>query len=111
MKQVFCKIEKFPKKQALINNDIKKDFKTVKEHFKNIDNMKEFLKEGCQDFNNNFELLNFVNSGSCGVVFEGKIKKSQNKRVGLKFLMGKILDEKCKSKKNKRTIFSKKITP
>jgi serine/threonine protein kinase len=113
MNPVLMKNDKNQKKIAQMINDPKKDFKTVKEHFKNINNMKDFLKEGCQDFNNNFELLNFVNSGSCGVVFEGKIKKTPNKRVGLKFLMGKILDEKrdknASQKKLKELYFQKKL--
>ena len=113
MKPIFCKSDKLQKKQFPIINEQKKDFKTVKEHFKNINNMKEFLKEGCQDFNNNFELLNFVNSGSCGVVFEGKIKKYPNKRVGLKFLMGKILEDKrdknANQKKIKELYFQRKL--
>ena len=112
MNPVLCKNDKNQKKLVQMMNDPKKDFKTVKEYFKDINNMKEFLKEGCQDFNNNFELLNFVNSGSCGVVFEGKIKKTPNKRVGLKFLMGKILDEKrdknANQKKLKELYFQKK---
>ena len=113
MKPIFCKSDKLQKKQFPIINEQKKDFKTVKEHFKNINNMKEFLKEGCQDFNNNFELLNFINSGSCGVVFEGKIKKYPNKRVGLKFLMGKILEDKrdknANQKKIKELYFQRKL--
>ena len=76
MNPVFYISDKNIKNLAQMNNDPKKDFKTIKEYFKNINNMKEFLKDGCQEFNNNFELLNFVNSGSCGVVFEGKIKKN-----------------------------------
>ena len=75
--------------------------------------MKDFLKEGCQDFNNNFELLNFVNSGSCGLVFEGKIKKTPNKRIGLKFLMGKIMEDKREKNQNQKRIkeynFQKKL--
>ena len=112
MKHIFYKSEKNINKQLPIVNDQKKDFKSIKEHFKNIDNMKDFLKEGCQDFNDNFELLNFVNSGSCGVVFEGKLKKYPNKRVGLKFLMGKILEEKrdkSNQKKLKELYFQRKL--
>ena len=112
MRQIFYKSEKNINKQLPIVNDQKKDFKSIKEHFKNIDNMKDFLKEGCQDFNDNFELLNFVNSGSCGVVFEGKLKKYPNKRVGLKFLMGKILEEKrdkSNQKKLKELYFQRKL--
>lgn len=98
------KADRLQKKQTPLVNEPKKDFKTIKEHFKNIDNMKNFLKDGCQDFNENFELLNYINSGSCGVVYEGKIKKSSNKRVGLKFLMGKIMDEKREKIDNQKKI-------
>jgi serine/threonine protein kinase len=113
MNQFFCVSDKSLKYLAPMYNEPKKDFKSIKEHFKNINNMKEFLKDGCQDFNNAFELLNFVNSGSCGVVFEGKLKKAPNKRVGLKFLMGKILDEKREKNNNQKKLkelyFQKKL--
>ena len=59
MNPVYCKSEKNSKNLTPMINDPKKDFKTIKDHFKNINNMKEFLKDGCQDFNNNFELLNW----------------------------------------------------
>ena len=107
MRQIISKSDKMQKKlvpMIPMIEEPKKDFKTIKEHFKDINNMKEFLKE-CQNFNNNFELLNFVNSGSCGVVYEGKIKKSdKNKRVGLKFLMGKIIDEKRDKNANQKKL-------
>ena len=113
MKPIFSKADKYQKKQAQIVNDTKKDLLPIKEYFKNIDNMKEFLKDGCQDFNSNFELLNFVNSGSCGLVFEGKIKKTPNKRIGLKFLMGKIMEDKREKNQNQKRIkeynFQKKL--
>ena len=113
MRQNCLKLEVVPKNVYQALNAQKKDFKTIKEFYKDINNMKHFLKDGCQEFNNNFELLNFINSGSCGLVFEGKLKNSPtNQRVGLKFLMGKILDdkrEKNNQKKNKRIIFPKKI--
>ena len=113
MKPIFSKADKYQKKQAPIVNDTKKDLLPIKEYFKNIDNMKEFLKDGCQDFNSNFELLNFVNSGSCGLVFEGKIKKTPNKRIGLKFLMGKIMEDKREKNQNQKRIkeynFQKKL--
>ena len=114
MNQAFYKLDKTQKKQVVMINEPKQDYKSIKEHFKNIDNMKEFLKEGCFDFNNKFELLNFVNSGSCGVVFEGKLKKTPSKHVGLKFLMGKFLEEKREKnlnqqKKLKELYFQKKL--
>ena len=113
MRQNYRKIDHNPKILCPALNVPKKDFKSVKEYFKDINNMKLFLKEGCQEFNNNFELLNYVNSGSCGLVFEGKIRNSPtNQRVGLKFLMGKILDEKREKnaqKKIKELYFQRKL--
>ena len=113
MRQNYMKIDHNPKILCPALNVPKKDFKSVKEYFKDINNMKLFLKEGCQEFNNNFELLNYVNSGSCGLVFEGKIRNSPtNQRVGLKFLMGKILDEKREKnaqKKIKELYFQRKL--
>ena len=114
MNQALYKSDKVQKKQIVMINEQKKDYKSIKEHFKNINNMKEFLKEGCLEFNNKFELLNFVNSGSCGVVFEGKLKKTPSKHVGLKFLMGKFIEEKRdkninQQKKLKELYFQKKL--
>ena len=107
------KLENSPKLFTPALNVPKNDFKSIKEFFKDINNMKLFLKEGCNEFNNNFELLNYVNSGSCGLVFEGKIRNSPtNQRVGLKFLMGKILDqkrEKNNQKKIKELYFQRKL--
>ena len=112
-RQNYMKIDHNQKLLCPILNVPKKDFKTIKEFFKDINNMKLFLKEGCQEFNDNFELLNYVNSGSCGLVFEGKIRNSPtNQRVGVKFLMGKILDqkrEKNNQKKIKELYFQRKL--
>ena len=98
MKQI--KSDKIQKKLFPMIEEPKKDFKAIKEHFKDINNMKAFLKD-CPEFNNNFELLNYVNQGSCGVVYEGKMKKN-NKVTALKFLMGKINDDKREKNNNKK---------
>ena len=107
------KLENNPKNILQAMNVQKKDYKAIKEFYKDINNMKYFLKDGCQEFNNNFELLNFINSGSCGLVFEGKLRNSPtNQRVGLKFLMGKILEdkrEKNNQKKIKELYFQQKL--
>ena len=64
MRQNCLKLEAVPKNVYQALNAQKKDFKTIKEFYKDINNMKHFLKDGCQEFNNNFELLNFINSGT-----------------------------------------------
>ena len=104
MRQNCMKLENNPKNILQAMNVQKKDYKAIKEFYKDINNMKYFLKDGCQEFNNNFELLKFINSGSCGLVFEGKFRNSPtNQRVGLKFLMGKILEDK-REKNNQKKI-------
>ena len=85
--------------------------KSSKETLKDINNMKDFLKD-CYEFNDSFEIINYINSGSCGVVYEGKLRKSKNEqKVGLKFLIGKNDNKKGKNDKNKlkELYFQKKL--
>ena len=41
-------------------------------------------------FTENFELLNYINSGSTGVVYEGFYRKNKDKHVCFKFLLNKL---------------------
>ena len=84
------------------------DCNSIKDSYKNINNMKDFLK-AFDEFNENFELINYVNSGSCGVVYEGKLRKSKNgQSIGLKFLIGKK-DKKNDKNKLKEIYFQQKL--
>ena len=84
------------------------DCNSIKDSYKNINNMKNFLK-AFDEFNENFELINYVNSGSCGVVYEGKLRKSKNgQSIGLKFLIGKK-DKKNDKNKLKEIYFQQKL--
>ena len=84
------------------------DCNSIKDSYKNINNMKDFLKD-FDEFNENFELINYVNSGSCGVVYEGKLRKSKNgQSIGLKFLIGKK-DKKNDKNKLKEIYFQQKL--
>ena len=76
-------------------NDLKNNYKTMKEYFKTKSNMENYLEgKACSNFLENFELLKYISSGSSGVVYEGKPKNEPNKRVCLKFLLNKSLEEK-----------------
>ena len=111
MNQGFSKSDILQKKFVPMVIDQKNDYKTIKDYFKDINNMKEFLK-GCPDFINNFEILKYINSGSCGVVYEGKTKKSVKKSVALKFLIVKNIEEKRNKNMNvkkKEYDFQKKL--
>ena len=94
-------------------DNIIRELTGLKNTVDNIQKEQKNFYDKFRDIDDNFELLNFVNSGSCGVVFEGKIKKSPNKRIGLKFLMGKILNDKreknANQKKIKELYFQKKL--
>ncbi len=71
------------------------------EKYKNIETIKNFVKN-CDKFNEQFEILNYINSGSCGIVYEGKIRHSKNKKVALKFILNKIIENKNEKERNDR---------
>ena len=73
----------------------RKNYKMIKEFYKNKSNMINYLKNKlCTDFTENFEILNYINSGSSGVVYEGRYIKKPEKHVCLKFLLNKTEEEK-----------------
>lgn len=74
----------------------------IKEKFKSLTEIKAFVKDN-KTFNNDFELLNYINSGACGIVYEGELKRSSHQRVALKFIFNKILN----SKREKMKAFGK----
>ncbi len=79
----------------------KTNYKMIKEYYKTKSNMVKYLQnQVCSKFNENFELLNYISSGSSGVVYEGRYRKNPKKHVCLKFLLNKSEEEK-REKKNK----------
>ena len=79
----------------------KTNYKMIKEYYKTKSNMVKYLQnQVCSKFNENFELLNYISSGSSGVVYEGRYRKNPKKNVCLKFLLNKSEEEK-REKKNK----------
>ena len=74
---------KYTKKQK--NKYIKKI-----EYYKNKWNMLQILEnQNNSNFKEKFELLNYINSGSAGVVYEGFYRKNRNKHVCFKFIINK----------------------
>ena len=79
----------------------RKNYKMIKEFYKNKSNMVNYLKNKlCTNFTENFEILNYINSGSSGVVYEGRYIKKPEKHVCLKFLLNKSEEEKREKKNN-----------
>lgn len=85
------------------------EYNKIRELYKNIHNMKKYVKEWrCPEFNENFELLNYINSGGCGLVYEGKLRRDPNKKVALKFILNSLyLDKNKNNNKNNKDILNK----
>lgn len=69
----------------------------TKDQFKNIEYLRSLIHNS-KEIYDNFSLRKYVNSGSCGVVYEAISSKSP-KKVGLKFIITKLLDRKREQQK------------
>ena len=79
----------------------KKDTDKDNNIFNDLQTLNGFLKEYCKDFDEKFELLEKINSGSAGAVYRGQLRKNKNsKQIAFKFLFNNNKKEK-NSKKSK----------
>lgn len=90
-----------------INNELIKCPKT--EDTTNISNiyyMNNLLKEKCKEFDEKYELLNSIKSGSAGVIYKGRLrnKKYTGKYLAFKFLFNKKDKDKDKDKNKELSI-------
>ena len=85
--------------KSQVHNNIKKNIKRIQQKIiRNKYIIIEFLSnKKCSYFSEKFELLNYINSGSSGVVFKGFDKKNPNYHLCFKFFMNNLR----KAKKNK----------
>lgn len=74
-------------------NNPKLESQMLKEKYKSLTEIKAFVKDN-KTFNDDFEILNYINSGACGIVYEGALKKSKYQKVALKFIFNKMLNNK-----------------
>ena len=86
--------------QLKLKNNTKKDkesdFESTKEttntrktNYENKNNMIQLIKENNQQFLENFEILDYVSSGSVGTFYVASVKKKNNIKVGLKFYLNR----------------------
>ena len=99
-------------KENIVKRDNESENKTAvstsdKDYYNQIENMNNYIKENYPKFSENFELLNFINSGSTGTVYEGKIKKGRG-RKNLKFAI-KFKIEQNHSKETQEISILKKL--
>ena len=79
----------------------KNNFRQIKEFYKTKSNLNNYLKnKNCSQFLENFELLDYINSGASGVVYKGCSNKNPNNSVCLKFLLNKLELERKDNKFN-----------
>ena len=71
---------------------------------KNKNNLVEYIQNNNKDFLENFEVLDYVSSGSVGTFYEGKYKKGSKQKIGLKFYLNRK-----KNEKNEEVNFLRKI--
>ena len=84
-----------------INNN---DFEDNSNIFNDINSLKQFLKEELKEFDENYELLEKINTGlGCSVVYRGKFRKNNN----LNQFAFKFLKNNKKSKENNQKDFNK----
>ena len=74
---------------------------SLKQKYQNREEIQKLVKS-CPRFNEDLEILNYINSGSCGIVYEGKVKKNSNKKVALKFIINSFLETKRDKKERIR---------
>lgn len=87
---------------------------STKDHFQNLFEAQKFLAENCKEFNDKFELLELIKSGSAGVVYKGNLRNNirpNSKQIAFKFLFdnNKENREKNKNKEKKTNEKSRKI--
>ena len=91
--------------------DAKKNiFRQLKESYKNKSNLHNYLKKNnCNQFLENFELLNYISSGGSGVVYKGCFRNNPQDGVCLKFLLNKAeVENILKLNNNKNNIPNEK---
>ena len=94
-------------KKKQINNlfvDLKEKTSKTKEPFLELKDAQEYLSEHCKEFDEKFELLELIKSGSAGAVYRGQIRNRQNpnsKQIAFKFLLGNYKEKKERDKKTK----------
>ena len=79
-----------------------------KDFYNNLQNINNYLKEFYNNFYDNFELLNFINSGSVGRVFEGRLKNTKKEqKLAFKFNISKEKTKKICKESQEITILKK----
>ncbi len=98
-KKLEDKVSSFTKNTNNIQNknEIMNSYRE-KDYYSNINNISSFLKTYKPKFFEDFELVEFINSGSVGHVYRGNVKRSK-KAIAIKFIMNENRKDKKESKK------------
>ena len=94
-------------KKNQINNlyiELKEKTSKNKEPFLELKDAQQYLSENCKEFDEKFELLELIKSGSAGAVFRGQLRSRPNqnsKQIAFKFLLGNYKEKNERDKKTK----------
>ena len=100
--KINCYNKKFEDKAIIYTNNtnnIPNKREILNNYYSNINNMSSFLKTYKPTFFEDFELNEFINSGSVGYVYRGNIKRNK-KPIAIKF----IINENRKDKKERKNV-------
>ena len=81
-----------------------------KNYYKDLEKMNEFLKQNYSKFTEDFELVNYINSGNAGIVYEGRTKRGKQKKIALKFQIEDRKEKETQEINILRRLHNKNIT-
>ena len=58
--------------------------------FTKMENLLEYMKTGCEQFHQKFEIAEYLKKGGSGYIYLGRLKSNPNKNVILKFLFRNV---------------------
>ena len=108
--QVLKPQENVPNHKIRIQSESTKETTTdQKTKLENKENMIEFVKTYNPKLLEDFEILNFINSGSVGTFFEGRYLKGSKQKIGMKFFLNETQNEKKIKQKNEEISYLRKL--
>ena len=81
----------------------------VKNFYENKDNLISFIKKNNANILQDFEILDFITSGSVGTFYEGRYKKGNKQKIGMKFFMDQTRNPKRIKHKNEEISYLRKL--
>ena len=79
------------------------------ENEKNKENLIEFIKSNNPKILEDFEVLDYIAKGSLGTFYEGRYRKGNKQKIGIKFFLNEAKNQKRVIQKNEEISFLRKL--